>query len=482
MNRLLWAALGVAVLLSACERPPVKSTQQGYRGTGMVQIDNPRIQAAAAAAQPEVPVLPPPGSNDGPKAKEVYKNVQVLGDLSVGEFTRHMVAITQWVSPEQGCNYCHNAQNFADDSIYTKVVARKMIQMTQHLNVDWNKHVGSTGVTCYTCHRGNPVPKNIWFAPVTPNHNYDKQRISAALGDDAGQNKADPSIALASLPYDPFTPYLASIDSEPIRVNGTTALPTGNRASIKQAEHTYSLMNHMSKSLGVNCTFCHNTNSFQSWDGPPQRVTAYHGIRMVRDVNASYIVPLTDQFPDNRLGPTGDVAKANCATCHQGVNKPLGGLAMAKDWGGLTAISTLAPAAAASAAMADPAAAMPVAAAPAPAPGELPAPGSDPMQSILYFKTGSVALEGAQAEGLDKVVETMKSKPEVSATISGYHSASGTLAQNQDLAKRRAFGVRDALAAKGIDPARVKLEKPVQASANLAGDDPAARRVEVNLK
>jgi photosynthetic reaction center cytochrome c subunit len=471
MSRAALVLISTALLLVACERPPVKSTQQGYRGTGMVQIDNPRIQAAAAAAQPEVPVLPPPGSNEGPKAKEIYKNVQVLGDLSVGEFTRHMVAITQWVSPEQGCNYCHNPQNLADDSIYTKVVARRMIQMTQHLNVDWAKHVGNTGVTCYTCHRGQPVPKNVWFAPVTPNHNYSKQRIAAALGDDAGQNKADPSIALASLPYDPFTPYITSQDSEPIRVGGVTALPTGNRASIKQAEHTYSLMNHMSKSLGVNCTFCHNTQSFQSWDGPPARVTAYHGIRMVRDVNAAYIVPLTEKFPEHRLGPTGDVAKANCATCHQGVNKPLGGLAMAKDWGGLTAISALAPAAAASAAMADPAAAAPP-----------PAATAEGMQATLYFKTGSSKLEGKETDDLAKVIETMKSRPELTATISGYHSAAGTVAQNQELAKKRAFGVRDAITGGGVDATRITLEKPVQTSANVAGDDPSARRVEVTLK
>jgi photosynthetic reaction center cytochrome c subunit len=47
---------------------------------------------------------------------------------------------------------------------------------------------------------------------------------------------------------------------------------------------------------------------------------------MARDVNNEYIVPLTATFPANRLGPTGDVAKVYCATCHQGANKPVGGL------------------------------------------------------------------------------------------------------------------------------------------------------------
>ncbi|MFW2355248.1 photosynthetic reaction center cytochrome c subunit family protein, partial [Hydrogenophaga sp.] len=68
------------------------------------------------------------------------------------------------------------------------------------------------------------------------------------------------------------------------------------------------------------------------WDGaPPQRVTAYHGIRMARDLNLAYMEPLTDVFPSNRKGELGDVAKMNCATCHQGAYKPLLGAPMLKD-------------------------------------------------------------------------------------------------------------------------------------------------------
>jgi photosynthetic reaction center cytochrome c subunit len=122
---------------------------------------------------------------------------------------------------------------------------------------------------------------------------------------------------------------LGSLD---IRVNGTTALPSGNRHSIKQAEWTYGLMTHMSSSLGVNCTYCHNTQSFSSWkNSPPQRATAWYGIRMARDLNTAYMEPLTGVFPEHRLGPTRDVAKANCTTCHQGAYKPLNGQSMLKD-------------------------------------------------------------------------------------------------------------------------------------------------------
>ncbi len=465
--RLIVASLLGAALLAGCERPPMQSTQTGPRGAGMVQIDNPRIDAALKAAQSAVPELPPPGGNDGPKAKDVYQNVKVLGDLSVREFTRHMLAITAWVSPEQGCTYCHGA-NLADDSLYTKVVARRMIEMNRALNVDWAKHVGATGVTCYTCHRGNPVPANVWFAPATPKNNYARP----GMGDDAGQNKAEPSIALASLPYDPFTPYLSG--SEPIRVNTTTALPTGNLASIKQAEHTYSLMNHFSTSLGVNCTYCHNTQSFLTWND--KRVTAYHGIRMARDVNNAYIEPLTKSFPANRLGPTGDVAKANCSTCHQGVNKPLGGLAMAKDWPGLMTTALQAPAAAPAAAAA------PLTATAAIAPSVVaPAP-VEPLKEIVYFPVNSPLLKGEEVKKIDKLLAALNAQPDSKATISGYHSASGKLAANQQLAKQRAFKIRDALVGAGVSANRITLDKPQQSASNTKGEDASARRVEVTVK
>jgi len=44
---------------------------------------------------------------------------------------------------------------------------------------------------------------------------------------------------------------------------------------------------------------------------------------MVRDINNNHMTPITKLFPEHRLGSMGDVAKANCATCHQGAYKPL---------------------------------------------------------------------------------------------------------------------------------------------------------------
>jgi photosynthetic reaction center cytochrome c subunit len=83
-----------------------------------------------------------------------------------------------------------------------------------------------------------------------------------------------------------------------------------------------------------------------SWDAStPARETAWYGIRMVRDLNRTYLDPLAASLPPSRHGPLGDGPKADCATCHNGVYKPLFGAQMAKDY---PAFAAPAPAAVAS--------------------------------------------------------------------------------------------------------------------------------------
>jgi photosynthetic reaction center cytochrome c subunit len=328
--RNITVALGLAatLLMTGCwERPPMESKQLGYRGTGMVDITNPRIDGPVLAAQTIPEVVPAAGDDVPILAGDIYENVQVLGDLNVAEFARIMVAITAWVSPEQSCLYCHvEGESMAADTLYTKVVARRMIEMTRDVNTDWTAHVAETGVTCYTCHRGKPVPDMIWFADPGP------KTARGLAGNRAGQNAAAPAVGLASLPFDPFTPFL--LQDRRIGVGSAAALPDGsNTADIMQTEWTYGLMIHMSNSLGLNCTGCHNSRHFGSWEeSTPQRVSAWHGIRMARSLNTDYIEPMTPIFPENRLGPMGDVGKVYCATCHQGVQKPLNGISMLADY------------------------------------------------------------------------------------------------------------------------------------------------------
>lgn len=454
-------ALGALTLLSACERPAMDTVQHGFRGTGMVQVYNPRIMEGVIEANVPPPSLPAAPS-DGPRASEVYQNVKVLGHLSVGEFTQLMVSMTAWVAPEKGCAHCHNPANFADDSLYTKTVARKMVQMTQTINSQWKSHVAQTGVTCFTCHRGQPVPQYVWFKPDA------QPRGANFIGNKMGQNAPAGSVKLASLPNDPFSPYL--LGAAPIRVQATTALPGVHVASIASTEKTYGLMTHMSASLGVNCTYCHNTQSFGKWDGaPPQRVTAFHGIRMVQEINNAFMVPLTDTFPANRKGELGDVAKANCSTCHQGAYKPLFGAPMLKDHPGLASLSTAAP----TAAVAAPADGLPTDAAAAPA-ADLAAA----LPAKVLFAVGKDGLTDEARKVIEDAGKLLSNQPGVKVTISGFADQSGNVATNMELSKRRAFAVRDALKAAGVTEDRIELKKPEMA---VAGADADARRVEINV-
>jgi len=153
------------------------------------------------------------------------------------------------------------------------------------------------------------------------------------LGGKAGQNTPGMSVVgNTSLPFNPLSTFLMDGDHN-IRIQGTQALAGQNRRSIKQAEHTYGLMVYMSTSLGVNCTYCHNTRAMGDWSlSTPQRVTAWYGIRMVRDINSHYLTELAPWFPSYRLSEEGDFPKVGCATCHKGAYKPLNGVSMLPDY------------------------------------------------------------------------------------------------------------------------------------------------------
>jgi photosynthetic reaction center cytochrome c subunit len=342
MKRILLAtiACAAALTLSACEAGYKESKQIGYRGAGLVQVTNVNNRLPDDdIPQPLTPYAPDTG---GPRASSLYPGLQQLGGLSVDDFNRFMGSITQWVAPPaEGCNYCHNPENMASDEKHTFKAARSMIAMNRAINTTWASHVKTTGVTCYTCHRGNAIPEYRWTLGKPGN--------SSIRGNKHGQNSPDPNVGYASLPFDPFASYLQGKTSE-IRVAASSAYPSTQTRAVgtKDAEGSFGLMMHISKSLNVNCVYCHNSQSFKSWNAStPQRALAYYGIRMVRDINENHITPLTPIFPADRKGPMGDPYKVNCMTCHQGKNKPLGGVQMAREYPGIMPSPTATAAAAA---------------------------------------------------------------------------------------------------------------------------------------
>ncbi|AMW06591.1 photosynthetic reaction center cytochrome PufC [Gemmatimonas phototrophica] len=293
----LW--LASAVLLSACVgEQRVDTVQVGYRGTAMTQVYRRDATLERYRAVATTLPAPAPPADPMPAGPLPWQNVQVLTDVSVVELLRTMDAMALWVGGSQGnCAFCHWVdQPWSDttatgEPLYRKLTARRMLQMVRTINGTYASHVKNTGVTCYTCHLGKALPNGLWF--------YNS-------------------------PNDYLRHYL---DRDGARVMTQAVAPgMANRSSVKQAEWTYALMISQSRSLGVNCTYCHNTRQFASWrEAPPQRVVAYAGIQMLRDVNSNYLAPLNTVLPAHRLGAMGDAPKAQCITCHNGNYKPLFG-------------------------------------------------------------------------------------------------------------------------------------------------------------
>jgi photosynthetic reaction center cytochrome c subunit len=326
-------AVVLATLVIAWGYPfQTETMQTGPRGSAMGVV---QWAGEAEAPDPDIAdyyteAVYLPGGGEA-LARDVYDNVQVLGDLTEDNFNRLMNAMTAWVSPDQGCAYCHgdgDLETYGEDALYTKVVARRMIQMTQTLNEGWGDHVnasGEAGVNCYTCHRGQNVPSDIWFR-IDPG-------LETVAGWSANQNLATVQTVSTSLPHDALQTLL--VDYGRIAVHDLEPrVPNEGTATIQDTERTYSLMNYFADSLGVNCTFCHNSRAFyDTAQVTPQWGNASLGIGMVLELNNEYLNPLVDAYPSERLGPVhADAPKAACRTCHKGAQKPLGGMNMIADW------------------------------------------------------------------------------------------------------------------------------------------------------
>ena len=86
--------------------------------------------------------------------EEVYKNIQVLRGVPADQLnpTMRLVALSLGVQ----CSFCHVEGADDKDDKQEKQTARRMMQMMLAINKD--NFNGRVQITCYTCHRGNPVP------------------------------------------------------------------------------------------------------------------------------------------------------------------------------------------------------------------------------------------------------------------------------------------------------------------------------------
>jgi outer membrane protein OmpA-like peptidoglycan-associated protein len=94
----------------------------------------------------------------------------------------------------------------------------------------------------------------------------------------------------------------------------------------------------------------------------------------------------------------------------------------------------------------------------------------------FYFAPGKVELAQDGAKALTDILAAAKSGKKVG--ISGYVDPSGDPQKNAELAKQRAFAVRDLLTGSGVDAGQIVLVRPndIKAGATSAAE---GRRVEV---
>lgn len=92
------------------------------------------------------------------------ENVKVLTELQVPAIRGEMQRIADALGVK--CDHCHVQGNFASDEKSPKRTARRMLEMTRGLNVQYfPKHEVKEGesmlgrVTCATCHQGGTSPK-----------------------------------------------------------------------------------------------------------------------------------------------------------------------------------------------------------------------------------------------------------------------------------------------------------------------------------
>ena len=96
----------------------------------------------------------------------------------------------------------------------------------------------------------------------------------------------------------------------------------------------------------------------------------------------------------------------------------------------------------------------------------------------FYFESGESNLAAGALAALSDMVKRAQSGRRL--VISGFHDATGNAAKNADLARQRAFVVRNALMAAGVAKQKIKINKPEEMAGNVS--DAEARRVEITIE
>jgi cytochrome c oxidase subunit II len=272
----------------------------------------------------------------------------------------------------------------------------------------------------------------------------------------------------------------------PIHVKVVTAEQYAKWAADKQAElkaaaddpakvwQLTDLMARGEKVYAANCVACHQADGKGN---PAAKIKALDGsalvlndplnqIKTLLNGAANGAMPAWKQLSDTELAAVATYTKNSWSNKSGKLIQPA---EVAEVRAGKTPATFAATTAAAPAAVA--VAATTTVAATASATEGLPLP--------VYFAVGKSALDADAQKALGKAVELLKAKPDVKIALSGYVDSTGSAAKNAELAKQRAFAVRDALTKAGVAAERINLRKPEQVDAGSGAAAERARRVDI---
>ena len=104
---------------------------------------------------------------------------------------------------------------------------------------------------------------------------------------------------------------------------------------------------------------------------------------------------------------------------------------------------------------------------------------ADALPAAVNFDVNKAELPAASNDAIKAIAALVKDKADVKVQVSGYTDKTGDADKNKELAKARAFAVRDALKAAGIPEDRIVLKRPDLVM--TMGSTEEARRVELTL-
>lgn len=225
------------------------------------------------------------------------QNVKVLTGMTTTEVWNFMT-IYMAGGLQVDCTYCHNINNFGadgpeigDDEVAArKDNARLHLEMVADLNKNWitqlseveGKQPSGAQIICATCHNGQPQP--------------------VAWADELHALPNDYRLPLRDANGNVGTP--ADIDAA-LLVTGRDDI-----YSLDAVQYNQHTMYHMSESLGVGCTHCHNSRYFPSWE-QPAKYYALTMLQMNQHILGNYADSMNNQEP-------------SCVLCHQNQVRPPG--------------------------------------------------------------------------------------------------------------------------------------------------------------